>query len=84
MPVPDVDMLPEYDFTDGKRGKYADRVPLWFEFVDPIKDLCGLCGNAGIIDTRGKIFSAAGVECGVLRFCICPNGRGWKIGRAHV
>ena len=39
---------------------------------------CVLCGNAGVIDTRGKLFTAAGVECGDKVFCICPNGRVMK------
>ena len=39
---------------------------------------CGLCGNSGIIDTRGKVFTAAGVSCGGVFFCICPNGRAMK------
>lgn len=39
---------------------------------------CCLCGNSGIIDTRGKIFTPVGVECGDLVFCICPNGRAMK------
>ena len=39
---------------------------------------CGLCGNSGIIDTRGKVFTAAGVACGGVFFCICPNGRAIK------
>lgn len=39
---------------------------------------CCLCGNRGVIDTRGKVFTPAGVECGVLAFCICPNGRAIK------
>jgi len=48
---------------------------LWFaEFVSP-NHHCGLCGNSGVIDTRGKVFTAAGVECGVKAYCICPNGR---------
>lgn len=38
------------------------------------KGLCSLCGNSGVIDTRG-VRSAAGVECGRLNFCICPNGQ---------
>ncbi|MBB5715832.1 hypothetical protein [Sphingomonas aerophila] len=42
---------------------------------------CMLCGSNGSIDTRGKVFTAAGVECGGLAFCICPNGRALK--RAH-
>ena len=38
------------------------------------KNLCSLCGNHGIIDTRG-MQSPAGVECGRLNWCICPNGQ---------
>lgn len=40
--------------------------------------LCGLCGNAGIVNTVGKVRSPAGVECGIERPCICPNGRAIK------
>jgi hypothetical protein len=43
---------------------------------------CCLCGNHGIIDTRGKVFTPAGVECGDRVFCICPNGRAMKKGGA--
>jgi hypothetical protein len=42
---------------------------------------CVLCGNHGIIDTRGKVFTAAGYECGDRVFCICPNG---QIMRKHT
>lgn len=42
--------------------------------------LCGLCGQNGIIDTVGKMFSPAGVECGVKVPCICANGRAIKRG----
>ena len=35
---------------------------------------CSLCGNAGIIDSRG-VKTAAGVEVGRLNYCICPNGQ---------
>lgn len=47
-------------------------------------NLCGLCGNVGVIDTRGRVFSAAGVECGVLRYCLCVNGRTWKKAKANI
>ncbi len=58
----------------------------WTEFLGPdravdvngftVKNVhCGLCGNNGILDTRGKVFTPVGLECGVRRFCICPNGR---------
>jgi hypothetical protein len=39
---------------------------------------CCLCGNSGIVDTRGKVFTAAGTECGDKVWCICPNGRAMK------
>jgi hypothetical protein len=39
---------------------------------------CCLCGNRGIIDTRGKVSTPAGYECGDVVFCICPNGRTMK------
>lgn len=50
---------------------------IWLnEFVS--KGHCGLCGNHGIIDTTGKVFTPAGYECGGRFFCICPNGRSMK------
>lgn len=55
----------------------------WKEFNGP-QGLCGLCGNSGVIDTRGRVFSAAGVSCGVLAFCLCPNGRAFKAGGANL
>jgi len=39
---------------------------------------CCICGNHGTIDTRGKVFTPAGYECGDLVYCICPNGRVMK------
>lgn len=50
---------------------------LWVQDYAP-RDLCCICGNRGIIDTRGKVFAASGVECGALVFCICPNGQAMK------
>ena len=35
---------------------------------------CTLCGNSGIVDTRG-VKTAAKVETGRLNWCICPNGQ---------
>lgn len=46
--------------------------------------LCGLCGNYGVVDTRGRITSGAGVVCGVRAFCICLNGRAWKEADADL
>ena len=37
-------------------------------------DHCTLCGNRGIIDTRG-VTTPAGLEVGRLNYCICPNGQ---------
>ena len=51
---------------------------LWREFVYPGTLLCGLCGNRGILDTRGRVSSYGGVPCGVRVPCICPNGRAIK------
>jgi hypothetical protein len=48
------------------------------------KNYCCLCGNYGVIDTRGKMFTPAGFECGDKVFCVCPNGRGWKNGGADL
>ncbi len=39
---------------------------------------CCLCGNNGYIDTREKVQTPAGHECGDLVWCICPNGRVMK------
>lgn len=56
---------------------------LWFnEFSQ--RGHCCLCGNHGIIDTRGKVFTPAGYECGDRVFCICPNGRALKKGGAKL
>jgi hypothetical protein len=35
---------------------------------------CTLCGNYGIIDTRGTV-TPSGVLVGRLNWCICPNGQ---------
>ncbi len=45
---------------------------------------CGLCGNWGFIDTRGKVFTPAGQHCGILAWCICPNGKAWEKGGADL
>lgn len=56
----------------------------WREFADAEHENCGLCGNTGVIDTRGRLETPAGVPCGVLGFCLCPNGRAWKKGGANL
>jgi hypothetical protein len=44
------------------------------------RGFCVICGNDGIIDTRGKTSSPSGFEYGTKVFCICPNGRVLKRG----
>jgi hypothetical protein len=73
-----------------KRKVQPEKEELWKEFLGPdapyydaldneLKNVhCGLCGNTGVIDTRGKVLTPAGAPCGVRRFCICPNGRALK------
>lgn len=62
-----------------------DKKLLWEEFIvfvsiPPLEKvpICGLCGNTGRIDTRGRAKTATGIDCGVLGYCICPNGRAMK------
>ena len=38
---------------------------------------CTLCGNHGIIDSRG-LCTPAGVAVGRLNYCICPNGQAMR------
>lgn len=57
---------------------YVEAEDLWEQFVEKGSTICGLCGNWGVIDTRPYLRSPAGHRCGVLRYCICPNGRSHK------
>lgn len=43
----------------------------------PENYMCTLCGQRGIIDTRG-VKTPAGVEVGRLNWCICPNGQAMR------
>jgi hypothetical protein len=52
---------------------------LWREeYVHPEHRMCSLCGNTGRVDTRGRVFTRTGKDCGQEHFCICPNGRAFK------
>lgn len=54
----------------------------WLEhYVD---DLCTLCGNWGVIDSRASATSPAGWRVGRLNFCICPNGQALREGNADI
>lgn len=45
---------------------------------------CSLCGNTGIIDTRGRKICYTNVEFGRVSFCICPMGRATKRNRVTL
>ncbi len=49
--------------------KYLDRF-----FPHPF---CSLCGNHGIIDTRG-VKTPDGIEVGARNFCLCANGQAMR------
>lgn len=49
----------------------------WLEcYADGV---CTLCGNHGVIDTRG-VTTPAGVPAGRVNYCICPNGQAMRAG----
>lgn len=63
----------------------AHVVDYWLtNYVDKERQLCSLCGNNGVIDTRETAVSGAGVKSGRLNFCICPNGQAWRRGNADI
>lgn len=38
-------------------------------------EMCSLCANQGIIDTRLTAISPKGNYLGRINYCICPNGQ---------
>ena len=50
-------------------------VEYWLE--NYVTSHCTLCGNRGVIDSRG-VKTPAGVPVGRLNYCICPNGQGLR------
>lgn len=44
------------------------------ELTNNLIPVCGLCGNSGLMDTR-RYASCLGQNCGIMGYCICPNGR---------
>lgn len=46
-------------------------------YINAPLGLCTLCANTGVVDTRGRK-SAAGVEAGILNWCLCPNGQAMR------
>jgi hypothetical protein len=59
-----------------KRNKVVEIY--WLDYYT--NNLCSLCGNTGIIDTRQTAISHAGFNSGRLNWCICPNGQISRIG----
>lgn len=55
-----------------KLGRFAQIVQDW-AMKHYFDQHCTLCGNSGVINTRG-VHTAAGVHVGRLNWCICPNG----------
>jgi hypothetical protein len=50
----------------------------WLRYSHPTLSLCSLCGNTGVIDTRGRAISPAGYDAGMRHYCLCPNGRAMR------
>lgn len=57
---------------DEERGFNHEVSEYWMQFY--CTQHCTLCGNTGIIDSRGQK-TPAGLEVGRLNWCICPNGQ---------
>lgn len=53
-------------------------VNYWLKHYVSDNHLCSLCGNFGAIDTRAAL-SPAGVPCGRMNWCICPNGQAMRL-----
>lgn len=42
------------------------------------RQMCSLCGQSGILDTRATAITTTGLRCGEVHFCICPNGQAMR------
>lgn len=59
-------------------GRVSD---FWIKhYLHPIYGCCVVCGNSGVLDSRGAK-TAAGVEVGTVTYCFCPNGQALRKGR---
>jgi hypothetical protein len=54
----------------------------WLRFY--CDELCTLCGNTGVVDTRATAVSRTGISCGRLNYCICPNGQTMRSHKADL
>lgn len=60
--------------SDTRKSKAV--VNYWLKHYAP-REVCALCGNSGILDTRKSAVSPSGNRVGGLFWCICPNGQ-WR------
>lgn len=65
-----------------KAKKIKALLTYWFAHYCS-KDHCTLCGNSGIIDSRG-LTTAAGLLVGRLNWCICPNGQAFRASGTEI
>jgi hypothetical protein len=65
-------------FPNQKKDEEEVKQERWKEFLHPDLLICGLCGNSGYVDTRNRVKSPMGADCGIKTYCICPNGRSIK------
>jgi hypothetical protein len=41
---------------------------------------CSLCGDFGVVDTRGRVLDPEGRDQGRLQWCFCPYGQSYRDG----
>lgn len=63
------------------RPKHYVVTDYWLTYY--ASDHCTLCGNTGVIDTRG-VCTPAGVPVGRCNWCICPNGQAMRASRLSL
>lgn len=61
----------------------ADQFVIDYCMKHYVTEHCTLCGNRGIIDSRG-VKTPAGVDVGRLNYCICPNGQSLRDQNADM
>jgi hypothetical protein len=71
MRVENTDDFPAYSPLGAGPFGMVVIIDYWLEnYCD---EVCTLCGNSGVIDTRG-VTAPNGGKVGRLNWCICPNG----------
>jgi len=59
-----------------KQWEKSCRSKIWFEFI--FGNVCGLCQNKGYLEVKDRFGNKE------FRYCICPNGRQYKIKRVRI